>query len=43
MIKELLVESPSLTSSCIIGAIVIKSAWYWYRDRQVDEWKELKT
>jgi hypothetical protein len=24
-------------------AIVIKTAWYWYSDRQVDQWLELKT
>jgi len=24
-------------------AIVIKTVWYWYRDRQVDHWNKLKT
>ena len=24
-------------------AIVIKTAWYWYSNRQVDQWTELKT
>ena len=29
-------ESPSLTSR--YTAIVIKTAWYWYSDRQIDQW-----
>ena len=23
--------------------IVLKTAWYWCSDRQIDQWKELKT
>jgi hypothetical protein len=31
-------ESPSLT----YRVIVIKSPWYWYRDRQVDQWNSIE-
>jgi hypothetical protein len=24
-------------------AILIKNTWYWYRDRQVDQWNRIKT
>jgi hypothetical protein len=35
-IKEQLEESPSMTSS--YRAIMIKAAWYRYRDRHFDQW-----
>jgi hypothetical protein len=35
MIKEPLEELPSPTSSCTTEQLSLKTAWYWYSDRQV--------